>query len=187
MENGKDVKGVFQYWDVLYVPEIIYFKVISCQYNDLIVKYFGIDKTRELIAKKYYSSTLYFDVETYIQRCNICLGSKTVCYKSHRDLQLLLVLTHCWKNLSMNFITGLPLSVELKGDNYELILVIINHLTKIVNYEPIKITINAPGLAKVIINLVIQYHSFPNFIISDWKAIFIFKFWFLLYYFFGIK
>ena len=38
--------------------------------------------------------------------------------------------------------------------------VIINRLIKIVHYELVKLTIDTLGLAKVIINLVIQYYNF---------------------------
>lgn len=82
---------------------------------------------------------------------------------------------------------GLLLSVNWKSNNYNLILVIINRLNKIVHYESVQVTINVLKPAEVIINIVVQYHSFSDFIISDRKAIFTSKFWFLLYYFLGIK
>ena len=41
---------------------------------------------------------------------------------------------------------GLPISTDWKGDSYNSILVIIDWLTKIVHYEPVKVTINAPQL-----------------------------------------
>ncbi len=55
----------------------------------------------------------------------------------------------------MDFITGLLISADWKGDSYDLILVIINRFTKIVYYEPVKVTIDARGLAEVIIDVVI--------------------------------
>ena len=55
----------------------------------------------------------------------------------------------------MDFVTGLPLSADWKGDNYDLILVIVNRLTKMVHIEPVKVTIDAPGLAEVIIDVVV--------------------------------
>ena len=55
----------------------------------------------------------------------------------------------------MDFVIGLPLSADWKGDSYDSILVIVNRLTKMVHYEPVKITINAPGLAEVIIDVVV--------------------------------
>ena len=44
----------------------------------------------------------------------------------------------------MDFVTGLLLSADWKSDNYDSILVIVNRLTKMVYYEPIKVTIDAP-------------------------------------------
>ena len=79
------------------------------------------------------------------------------------------------------------MSTYWKGNNYNLILIIINCLTKIMYYKLVKITINFIGLIKIIINMVVQYHSFFNSIISNQKTIFTFNFWFLLYYFLGIK
>ena len=55
----------------------------------------------------------------------------------------------------MDFVTGLPLSIDRKGNSYNSILVIINWLIKMVYYEPVKVTINAPRLAEVIINVIV--------------------------------
>ena len=56
-----------------------------------------------------------------------------------------------------------------------------------VYYKPVKITINTPGLAKVIINIVVRHHSFPNSIIINWRSFFTSKFWLSLCYFLSIK
>ena len=55
----------------------------------------------------------------------------------------------------MDFVTGLPLSSDWKGDSYNSILVIVDRLTKMVHYEPVKVTINTPELAEVIIDVVV--------------------------------
>ena len=36
-----------------------------------------------------------------------------------------------------------------------------------VHYEPVKITIDAPDLAEVIIDVVVRYHWLPDSIITD--------------------
>ena len=56
-----------------------------------------------------------------------------------------------------------------------------------VHYEPVKVTIYAPDLAKVIINVVVRHHGFPDSIVTNRGSLFTFKFWSLLYYFFNIK
>ena len=72
--------------------------------------------------------------------------------------------------------TRLPLSVDGKGDNYDSILVIVNCLTKMVYYKLVKVTINTPRLAEVIIDMVMQHHGLLDFIISDRKVVFMSKF-----------
>ena len=87
----------------------------------------------------------------------------------------------------MNFVTGLPVSIDRKRDSYDSILVIVDRLTKMVHYEPVKITLNAPGLAEVIIDMVVRHHGLPDSIVTDQSFLFNSKFWSSLYYFLGIK
>ena len=87
----------------------------------------------------------------------------------------------------IDFITGLLILTDWKGDSYDSILVIDNRLTKIVQYKPVKVTIDAQGLAKVIIDIVVRHHGLLNLIVTDRKSFFTSKFWSLLYYFLGIK
>lgn len=44
---------------------------------------------------------------------------------------------------------------------------IVNYFTKIVYYEPINITIDAPSLGDVIIDMIVYYHNISNSIIMD--------------------
>ena len=55
----------------------------------------------------------------------------------------------------MDFVTGLPLFADWKGNNNDSILVIVDRLTKMVHYKPVKVTIDAPGQAEVIIDVVV--------------------------------
>ena len=56
-----------------------------------------------------------------------------------------------------------------------------------VHYKPIKVTIDAPGLAEVILDVVVWHHSLPNLIVSNRGSLFTSKFWLSLCYFLGIK
>ncbi len=56
-----------------------------------------------------------------------------------------------------------------------------------VHYEPVKITIDAPGLAKVILDVVVRDHGLPDSIMSDRGSVFTSEFWSSLCYFLGIK
>ena len=76
----------------------------------------------------------------------------------------------------MDFVTGLPVSSDWKGDSYDSILVIVDWLTKMVHYELVKVTIDAPGLAKIILDVVVRHHGLPDSIMSDRGLLFILKF-----------
>ena len=138
-----------------YVPEIIKTELISRHHDDPLAGHFGIEKTRELVARKYYWETLRHDVEVYVRGCDVCLASKAVRHKPYGNLQQLLVPTYRWKDLSMDFVTGLSQSADWKADGYDSILVIIDRLTKMVHYKPMQMIITAPALAEVILNVVV--------------------------------
>ena len=186
-EGWEEVEEVLQYRGLSYIPEIIRSEVISHHHNDPFTRHFGINKIKELVGRKYYWPSLRKDVENYVRGCDICSASKAVRHKPYEDLQSLLVPTQKRKDLTTDFVTGLPLSADWKGDSYDSNLVIVNRLTKIVQYEPVKLTIDAPRLAEIIIDVVIRHHGPPDSIISDRGAIFTFKFWSLLCYFLSIK
>ncbi len=111
-EGWDDIEEVLNYQGLSYVSKVIRSKLISRHHNNPLVGHFGIEKTRELIARKYYWPTLRQDVETYVKGCDVCFASKAVRHKPYGDLQLLPVPTHWWKNLSMDFVTGLPISTD---------------------------------------------------------------------------
>lgn len=58
--------------------------------------------------------------------------------------------------------TGLLLLADWKDDSYELILVIVDCLIKIIDYKSVKTTIDATGLAKVFIDKMVRYHGFSE-------------------------
>lgn len=83
--------------------------------------------------------------------------------------------------------TKLPILINYKGESYNYILVIIDWLIKLVHYELIKVTINTLELAKVILDMGIQYHDMADLIITNKNSLYITKFWSLICYFFDIK
>lgn len=67
----------------------------------------------------------------------------------------------------MDFVTWLPVSTDWKGETYNSILIIIDQLTKIVHYKPVKVTIDASRLAEGILNVIVRYHELSDSIITD--------------------
>ncbi len=82
---------------------------------------------------------------------------------------------------------GLLVLIYWKDESYNSILVIFDHLTKMIYHELVKIIINILGLVKVIIYTVICHHKVQESIIIDQDLLFTSKFWSSLCYFLGIK
>lgn len=181
-DSWEDLEGVLHHQGLPYVPEIIRMGLISRHHHDPLAGHFGIEKTSELIARKYYWPTLRHDVEEYVKGCDVCLASKAVRHKPYGDLHSLPVPTHRWKDLSMDFVTGLPVTTDWKADSFDSILVIVDRLTKMVHYEPVQISINAPSLAEVIIDVLVRHHGLPDSIVIDRGSVFTSKSWLLLCY-----
>ena len=71
---------------------------------------------------------------------------------------------------------GLPISIDWKDKNYNLIIIIIDLSIKMIYFKLMKIMINIPSLTKEIINVVIKHYSLSNSIIADQDLLFILKF-----------
>ena len=76
----------------------------------------------------------------------------------------------------MDFVTSLPILTDWKEDSYNSIFVMVNWLTKIVNYKLVQVTINVSSLIKIIINMVIRYHGLLGLIIINQELLFTPKF-----------
>lgn len=172
----EEINRILYHQRLLFVSKIIQTKFISQYHNNPLARYIGINKTKKLIDRKYNWRSFKKDVEVYFKGCNICLGLKMLTNKPYSNLQLLPMLTQQQKYLSINFMTGLSILSNWKGESYDFILVIIHWLIKMKYYEPVKIIINAQELAEVILYVVIQYYGLSNSIVTDKSLFFNSKF-----------
>lgn len=76
----------------------------------------------------------------------------------------------------MDFMISLLLLVDWKDDSYDIILVVVDYLIKMVYYELDKTTIEVPKLVKVIINMVVRHSGLPELIINDQSSLLTSKF-----------
>jgi hypothetical protein len=73
----------------------------------------------------------------------------------------------------MDFIVGLPRTSR----GYNLIWVIVHHLTKSVHFIPVATTYMIRQYAKLYISHIVRYHGIPKTIIFDIGSIFVARFW----------
>ena len=74
--------------------------------------------------------------------------------------------------MSLDFVEGLP-----KSMGYEVILVVVDRLTKYVHFVPISHPYNAAKIASLYMHHVFKLHGMPSSIVSDRDATFTSLFW----------
>jgi hypothetical protein len=63
----------------------------------------------------------------------------------------------------MDFITGLPMSSR----GHDSIWVIVDHLTKVAHFIPVKITDHGNRLVELYLSRIVSLHGVPKTIVSD--------------------
>ena len=115
------------------------------------------------------------------------MALKAVKHKFYSNLQALLIPIYWWKDLLINFIIKILISINKKSENYEFILVIVSRLIKIIYWEPVKLIINISELVEIIFNMVVWYYIFFNIIVFDKSLLFTFKFELLVCHFLALN
>jgi hypothetical protein len=100
------------------------------------------------------------EVKDYIASCNVCQRTKVKRHRLYGELQSLLLPMGLWEEITMDFITDLPLSAG-EGTAFDSILVVVDRFTKFAKYIPVNKTITAEELAIV----------FKRHILSDFGAL----------------
>jgi transposase InsO family protein len=78
-----------------------------------------------------------------------------------------------WEEIAMNFIVGLLRTQS----SYDSIWVIVDRLTKVPYFIPVKTTYSGPELAELYMSRVACLHGVPKKIVSDRETQFTLKFW----------
>jgi hypothetical protein len=78
-----------------------------------------------------------------------------------------------WEEIAMDFIMGLPRTQS----GYDSIWVIVDRLTKVAHFIPVKTTYSIPQLAELYMSRIVGLHGAPKKIVSDRGTQFTSKFW----------
>jgi transposase InsO family protein len=88
-----------------------------------------------------------------------------------------------WEEVGMDFITGLPRS----NRGHDSIWVVVDRLTKVAHFIPVKTTHNGRELADLYISRIVSLHGVPKTIVSDRGTQFTSHFWAKLHEALGTK
>jgi hypothetical protein len=103
------------------------------------------------------------EIALFIARCDVCQHVKAEHQRPAGLLQLLKIPLWKWEEVSMDFITGLPTSQR----GHDSIWVIVDGLTKVAHFIPVKTADHGNRLAELYISRIVSLHGVPKTIVSD--------------------
>lgn len=106
-------------------------------------------------------------VREYIRSCEICQKNKSEHTSSAGLLQPLPIPKKIWKDLSMDFIDGLPNSYQKNS-----IIVVLDRLSKYIHLFALSHPYTANSVAQIFMEGICKLHGMPKTIVSDRDSIF---------------
>jgi hypothetical protein len=125
------------------------------------------------LKQHYWWTKMKIEIARYVARCDTCRRVKAIHMKTAGPLQSLPIPTWKWEDISMDFIVGLPRTAK----GYDSIWVIIDRLTKIAHFLPVKVKYTVATYAELYIARILSLHGVPKTIVSDHGPQFVSKFW----------
>jgi transposase InsO family protein len=125
------------------------------------------------LKTRYWWKDMRRNIAYYVACCDTCSRVKIEHQKPADLLKPLEIPIWKKEDISMDFIVGLPWTP--KGN--DLIWVIVDRLTKVADFVPVKVTFGTERLANLYVEHILRLHGAPKSIVSDRGPQFVAKFW----------
>jgi hypothetical protein len=123
----------------------------------------GSTKMYKDLKNRYWWYGMKRDIAEYVLLCDTCQQVKVEHQRLAGLVQSLKIPEWKWEEIRMDFIVGLPHTQA----GYDYIWVIVDRLTKVSHYIPVKITYSGAKLAELYMSWIICLHGGPKKIMSD--------------------
>lgn len=142
----------------------------------------GARATLKRIEQYFHWVGMKKDITTWVAECPICQVSKHETLPSPGLLQPLPIPKEIWRNIAMDFITGLP-----NPRRFEVIWVITDRFSRYSRLFPLIHPISAKSLSTLFFENVFKLHGMPSSIVNDRDPIFTSEFWKTLFKLVGTR
>jgi hypothetical protein len=115
------------------------------------------------LKTRYWWRGMKKEIAQYVARCDTCQQTKAEHQKPAGLLQPLPVPEWKWEEIGMDFVIGLPRTQ--KGNDS--IWVIIDRLTKVAHFIPVKTIFGGATLARIYLKEIVRLHGIPQKMVSD--------------------
>nr|AAX95143.1 retrotransposon protein, putative, Ty3-gypsy sub-class [Oryza sativa Japonica Group]ABA92434.1 retrotransposon protein, putative, Ty3-gypsy subclass [Oryza sativa Japonica Group] len=133
----------------------------------------GSTKMYQDLKERFWWASMKREIAEYVAVCVVCQRVKAEHQKPVGLLQPLKIPEWKWEELGMDFITGLPRT----SSGHDSIWVIVDRLTKVAHFIPIKTTYSGSRLAELYMARIVCLHGVPKKIVSDRGSQFTSNFW----------
>jgi hypothetical protein len=137
-----------------------------------IVGHSGFTKTYDWVKCSFFWDGMKQDVHNFLVECDVCKCNKGETVKYPGTLQPLSIPPAIWRDISMDFIVGLP-----KLGNKSFIMVVVDRLSKYAHFCALQHPFIASNVAKLFMDRVFKLHGMPHSIVSDCDPTFTNNFW----------
>jgi len=111
------------------------------------------------------------DIKAYCKQCHICTTGRSRTHKAWGLLHPLLVSSHAWEQIGIDIVGPLPLSTNCLG-SFDMICVIIDHLTSTIHLVASRQDYSANKIAEIVFEHIYKLHGMPDQIISNSDSVF---------------
>jgi IS30 family transposase len=125
------------------------------------------------LKQRYWWYGMKRDVVAHVALCDTCHRVKAEHQRPAGLLQPLKVPEWKWEEIGMDFIVGLPRTC----DGYDSIWFIVDRLTKIAHFIPVRTTYAGAKLAELYMSRIVCLHGVPKKIVSDRGTYFTSRLW----------
>jgi hypothetical protein len=129
-------------------------KILSSLHSSPISDHSGIRATYQRIKRLFYWPKLKLYVETFVSQCPVCQRAKAENCQYPGLLSPLHIPDLAWSFISMDFIEGSP-----KSSNKNVILVVVDRLTKYAHFIALAHPFTAQSVAQLFIDNVFKLHG----------------------------
>jgi hypothetical protein len=170
-----DDQGILWYKKCLYVLEIKEIRelILREAHDSAYSIHPGSTKMYHDLKSRYLWYGMKRAIAEYVALCDNCQRVKAGRQRPVELLQPFKIPKWKWEEISMNFIVGLPKTQS----GYDSIWVVVDHLSKVAHFIPVKTTYKASKLAELCIATIVCLHRVPNKIASDRGTQFTSKLW----------
>jgi hypothetical protein len=148
----------------VYVPKDLELRreIVKQHHNPPIMGHPGHYQTLELVSRTYWWPGMSQFIKNYVKGCATCQQTKINTHPTKEPLHPTEIPTKPFQIITQDLVTGLP-----ESDGYDSILVITDRSTKTIITEPCNTTIDANGVADILIKSVFCKYGPAEKIISD--------------------